>query len=164
MMLVLWKQRLRNDSMAGETRNGRQAHRAGVVPAASAILFREGRVLLVQRANGTYAGLWSAPGGKIETGETALAAALREVREETGLEAFDLRPLAEHEFDVPPGPDHAGVRYRIEVLHGIAGPGRPVAGSDAGAVSLVSPEKLAEMPLTPGLAKLIAAAQAARSA
>ena len=48
---------------------------------------REGRAewLLLRRAPGVvYAGAWRMVGGKIEPGETAHAAALREVREETG--------------------------------------------------------------------------------
>jgi dihydroneopterin triphosphate diphosphatase len=46
------------------------------------------RWLLLRRAHGAvYAGSWRMVGGKIEAGETAWQAALREVREETGLAA-----------------------------------------------------------------------------
>ena len=46
----------------------------------------EGRYLLTQRAPEKYmAGRWEAPGGSALRGEDSLAAALREVREETGL-------------------------------------------------------------------------------
>jgi mutator protein MutT len=55
--------------------------------AASAAIFRGSTVLLVQRGKGALKGLWSLPGGHIEPGETARAAAVREVREETGVEA-----------------------------------------------------------------------------
>jgi len=51
-----------------------------------AVVVREGRILLVQEARGPYAGTWSFPKGVVEPGETADAAALRELREETGLE------------------------------------------------------------------------------
>ncbi|GAB4561763.1 MAG: hypothetical protein Kow0047_09350 [Anaerolineae bacterium] len=50
-----------------------------------AVVVRDGRVLLVQEAAGPHAGTWSFPKGVIEPGETADAAALRELREETGL-------------------------------------------------------------------------------
>lgn len=42
--------------------------------------------LLVQRANPPDQGLWSIPGGKIKLGESTLAAAQREIYEETQLE------------------------------------------------------------------------------
>ncbi len=46
-----------------------------------------GRVLLGKRCPASYcAGLWSLPGGYLETGEDYQAAAIREGREETGLE------------------------------------------------------------------------------
>lgn len=46
----------------------------------------EGRVLLILRANEPGRGQWSVPAGRIEAGETPAEAAVREVREETGLE------------------------------------------------------------------------------
>ena len=56
-------------------------------PGVSAVVFRDGRVLLVQRAKLPLRGVWSLPGGKIEAGETARGTALRELQEETGLSA-----------------------------------------------------------------------------
>ncbi len=47
---------------------------------------REGKILLGRRAKGPRKGLWSIPGGTIELGETARAAAIREIREEFGIE------------------------------------------------------------------------------
>ena len=45
-----------------------------------------GRVLIAQRPPGKHlAGLWEFPGGKMEPGESPAQAAIREVREETGL-------------------------------------------------------------------------------
>ena len=60
----------------------------------------QGRVLLVRRSPGeTRAGEWEVPGGHVDAGETLEAAAVREVKEETGLDVvlgpglveFDLR-------------------------------------------------------------------------
>jgi 8-oxo-dGTP diphosphatase len=54
---------------------------------AAALVDAEGRVLLQQRPPGRpMAGLWEFPGGKVETGERAEAALIRELREELGIE------------------------------------------------------------------------------
>ena len=55
------------------------------IPAVLAVVIRDGKALLVQRANPPDAGLWGFPGGKIERGEALMAAAERELREETGI-------------------------------------------------------------------------------
>jgi 8-oxo-dGTP diphosphatase len=51
-----------------------------------------GRVLLQLKPEGRFGGgWWNAPGGKLMDGEPPLEAAVREVREETGLSVRDLR-------------------------------------------------------------------------
>jgi ADP-ribose pyrophosphatase YjhB (NUDIX family) len=55
-----------------------------IVPGAQAYVSDvQGRLLLQRRAD---SGNWSAPGGTMDVGETLADAAVREVREETGLE------------------------------------------------------------------------------
>ncbi len=61
------------------------------VAAVGAIVFREGKVLLVRRGVEPSAGLWSIPGGAVELGETLHEALVREVKEETGLEVKPTR-------------------------------------------------------------------------
>ena len=62
---------------------------------AVALIFNEeGRFLIQQRSEEQMlGGLWEFPGGKLEEGETPEQAALREVREETGLAVEVERPL-----------------------------------------------------------------------
>jgi 8-oxo-dGTP diphosphatase len=48
-------------------------------------IVKEERVLLIRKKRGLGAGKINGPGGKLEPGETALEAALREVREEIGV-------------------------------------------------------------------------------
>jgi ADP-ribose pyrophosphatase YjhB (NUDIX family) len=48
-------------------------------------VLRDNHVLLIKRKNEPDAGLWGFPGGHIERGETGLAAAARELQEETGV-------------------------------------------------------------------------------
>jgi ADP-ribose pyrophosphatase YjhB (NUDIX family) len=62
--------------------------------AASAAIFRDGKVLLAQRSKPPLKGIWSLPGGHIEPGEKAIEAAHRELNEETGITA-DLKGLAD---------------------------------------------------------------------
>jgi len=50
-----------------------------------AIIIEDDRVLLVRRAHPPLQAQWSIPGGVLEVGEFMRAAAIREVREETGL-------------------------------------------------------------------------------
>ncbi len=54
---------------------------------AAAILRKDGRILICRRPKGKQmAGLWEFPGGKLEPGETAGQALVREMREELGVE------------------------------------------------------------------------------
>ncbi len=62
--------------------------------AAVAYLPREdGRVLVVWHK---LAGAWALPGGKVEKNETLHRCLVRELREETGLEAIVAKPVFEH--------------------------------------------------------------------
>ncbi len=55
-------------------------------PCAGALVEEHGRLLLVRRAIEPYLGCWDIPGGFLEVDEHPEAGAIREVREETGLE------------------------------------------------------------------------------
>jgi ADP-ribose pyrophosphatase YjhB (NUDIX family) len=64
---------------------------ASIIPAASVAILKAGRFLLVKRGHPPAEGLFAFPGGKLEPGETPEQAARRELFEETGLKAGDLR-------------------------------------------------------------------------
>jgi ADP-ribose pyrophosphatase YjhB (NUDIX family) len=64
----------------------RDAEKPPVECAGAVVRDGSGRFLLVRRARPPALGRWSLPGGRIEPGETPAEAAVREVREETGLE------------------------------------------------------------------------------
>ncbi len=50
------------------------------------VVWKDGRALLIRRGKSPMRGRWSLPGGRQELGETVREAAVREVREETGVE------------------------------------------------------------------------------
>ncbi|HUX88556.1 MAG TPA: NUDIX hydrolase [Chloroflexota bacterium] len=59
---------------------------AGPKVAVGVLIVRHGRLLLNRRAIDPGKGSWSFPSGYVDLGETTAAAAVREVREETGFE------------------------------------------------------------------------------
>ena len=81
------------------------------VHVAAAVIERaDGKFLLGQRAADTvYAGYWEFPGGKIEAGETALAAIVRELHEELGIEVIRADPWLHREHHY----EHAHVHLNI---------------------------------------------------
>jgi 8-oxo-dGTP diphosphatase len=123
------------------------------VVAVGVVCLRGDEVLLVRRGAAPLAGQWSLPGGRIEWGETAPAAALRELREETGCEA-DLIGL----IDVV----DAILEARHYVLIDYAARGRagePAAGDDAAAARFFKPDEMQPLNLWRETRRVIEAAR-----
>ncbi len=97
------------------------------VPAVGVVCLRGDEVLLIRRGTPPMKGEWSLPGGRIEPGERAVDAALRELCEETGVEA-EMEGL----IDVVDGlfPE-AGKHYVLIDYLAEWRSGEPVAGDDA---------------------------------
>ncbi|MGV9311164.1 NUDIX hydrolase [Streptomyces sp. NPDC003691] len=62
---------------------------------AAAVIVHRGRVLMVRRRRSEGSLSWQFPAGEIESGESVAGAAVREAREETGLDVSVLRSLGE---------------------------------------------------------------------
>lgn len=67
----------------------------------AAIIHHKGRVLATQRGYGDFKDGWEFPGGKMEPGETAEAAIVREIREELAVEIQPERLVTTVECDYP---------------------------------------------------------------
>ena len=107
-------------------------------------LWHGGEILLVQNS---YVGFRSLPGGSVKTGETARAAAIRELREEVGIRAseVDLRPVVDlvHEWE--------GKQDHVEIFE-LSLTTRPVVAVDnreVVAASFHQPDAALALPLFP---------------
>lgn len=135
------------------------------VPAATGVvrrgvsicLFRDETVLLVKRGKAPGLGRWAPVGGHVEAGETAEAAARRELREETGLDGRLIGRCGEREIHHPDG---SGPAMVLTVFAAAWIDGEPVAGDDAADARFVALDALDGIDLMPGVAPWIRAARA----
>ncbi len=119
--------------------------------AVSVVRRGDGRVLLAERtARQTAAGYWELPGGKIDEGETAAAAAARELREEIGINALALRPWRVYEHAFPTK------RVRLSLFVVDAWAGQP-HGMEGQRVAWVDPAAPEVGPLLPSNIRALAA-------
>jgi len=108
------------------------------------------RLLMVRRGRGPAAGTWALPGGRVEGGELLAEAVVRELAEETGLEAVCGELVGWTE--VIEGGDHAVIlTFRAHLL----GADTPRAGDDAVEASWVPLAEVTDHRLAPGVAELL---------
>ena len=96
--------------------DGSADHRFRVVPAVYVYLRRDDQVLLQLRAGTGYRdGYWAGAAGHVEPGESVLDAAVREVREEVGVDvdSGDLVPVTTVHRGEPGGP---ALEQRVDVF------------------------------------------------
>ena len=105
--------------------------------AADAVIITLDGIVLIQRANPPFAGRFALPGGFVEIGETVEAAAIREAREETGLD-IDLLGLV----GVYSDPERDPRGHVVSLAFLARGKGNLLAGSDARAARIFPLEEL----------------------
>jgi 8-oxo-dGTP diphosphatase len=120
------------------------------IAAVGIVCIRNGAVLLIRRGNAPMRGRWAIPGGRIEPGETPAQAAVREVREETGV-TIALEGVIEN-FAIAP--------YLITEFAARWLAGEPRAGDDALEARFTPLDQLHALDLTPDLQRVIAAGAA----
>lgn len=125
------------------------------VLAVSVALWTGSQILLVRRARPPLAALWSFPGGVVEIGEHLTEAAVREVREETGLEVEVGDAIERAEVIRRDAAGRVERHYVIIVFAGRYVSGKEQAGDDADAVRWVDMSELGDYELTPDTARIL---------
>ena len=124
--------------------------------AVSAVIFRDGKVLLLRRAKSPGNGFWSLPGGRVEFGESLHTALTREVDEEAGLE-IDIVALAGWR-EVLPGASGGG-HYLIMSFAARWKANEPRLNEEHDDFKWVDPGKFGDLKLTGGLPEVVEAAR-----
>ncbi len=118
------------------------------IPCVGAIVrHRDGRILVIQRGQPPAEGMWSLPGGRVEAGEGAEDAVVREIREETGLDVTVVREVGTVIREAPSGGRYVIRDFLVTPLTNEA----PIAADDARDARFVTLEQLRALPTTDGL-------------
>lgn len=117
--------------------SSRSPARRNPLPTVDVIIEYDGGVVLIKRKNPPWG--WALPGGFVDYGETLEAAAVREAREETGLEIELKRQF--HAYSAPERDPRSHTITTVFIASG-KGPLRP--GDDAHDAGLFRPERLPE--------------------
>ncbi len=127
--------------------------------AVSAAIFRDGRVLVVRRAQQPSAGSWTLPGGRVELGETLITAVTREVAEETAL-TIRVRGLAGYgEVILDEAVEGRGRHFVILPFAAEWVSGEVRLNEELGDFGWRTPPEIAALPTTPGLLEILRQAE-----
>jgi ADP-ribose pyrophosphatase YjhB (NUDIX family) len=120
-----------------------------------ALIFRNDEILLVERGREPLKGQWSLPGGAVETGERLEDALIREVREETGLDAVPVQLALIFERIMQDDEGKAEYHYvLVDYLCEIRG-GVLCAGDDSNCARWFSLDELEQLSMTEGTLDVI---------
>ena len=97
------------------------------------LMDQDGKIVVIERRNEPFG--WALPGGFVDIGETTRQAAIREAKEETGLDLVKLKFLGVYDN---PNRDPRG--HTVSVAFVASASGDPVAADDAINVRIVDPK------------------------
>jgi 8-oxo-dGTP diphosphatase len=137
-----------------DTNKGRLYPRRPIATA-GAVVFKDGRLLLIRRGKEPGKGKWSIPGGGIELGETIFEAVRREVQEECSIEIEVERILDTRDNIIKD--DDGRIRYHYILIDLLAKyvSGDIKAQSDAADCGWFTPAEAAGMDITAGLRAML---------
>ena len=120
-----------------------------------AVVWKDGKILLVKRGKEPNKGKWTVPGGVVELGETLREAVKREVKEECSID-IEVGEVAEALESIERD-EQGRARYHFIIIDFKASyrGGEIKAASDAEECRWVSPEEIGELEVTPGLIKVL---------
>ncbi len=128
--------------------------------AVSVAVFRAGRVLIAERMKPPLTGVFTLPGGMVESGERLEAAALRELQEEAGIEA-EILGFTRH-VEIIDRDREGAIRFHALVCPFAARwkGGEPMPNDEIGRLLFIDPSDLKNYSVTQGLADIVARAAA----
>jgi 8-oxo-dGTP diphosphatase len=119
------------------------------------IIWRGDKVLLVKRGQPPRKNEWGLPGGVQQLGETILSAAVREVREETGLDIVPLGIVTA--LDALTRDKQGKIEYHYTIIEVAAESrdGEPRAGSDALGIRWATIEEIEKLCTWPEVVRVV---------
>jgi len=119
------------------------------------VVWRGDKILLVKRAQPPRQGEWGLPGGVQQLGETIFAAAMREVREETGLEITPLRIITALDVIAPDADQKIEYHYTIIEVVAAASDDQITAQDDALDVRWASLDEVEQLCAWPEVTRVV---------
>ena len=126
--------------------------------AVSAAIIRDGRVLVARRARGPAYGIWTMPGGVVESGETLTEALKREIEEETAMIVEPIALAGHREVMVRDDDKRVSRHFVILCFAARWISGEPLLNEELAEARWLKLDELSSLKTTEGLAEIVAAA------